>query len=264
MATRTPKEIEQQIVELYNNGIGTNEIALRFDICRATVRSILKRNDIAVRKNLPWKNKYNIHFFDTFTPASCYWAGFIAADGNIHSNRDTLSIKLANADYRHLEKFAAAIEYTGSVKQNNLYCYIDVNGKWFVDSLRDNFNIVPNKSLILEPPIKIPNNLIWHYIRGYFDGDGCITQSNGKLHVSFASGSNKILEYIRDVIYNNGIKVRKTKNNNTEKSLIQNITINYFCENALNILKLLYNESNENIYLDRKYKKFLEFYKRNN
>lgn len=264
MGTRTPKEIEQRIVELYNNGIGTNEIALRFDIHRTTVQSILKRNNITLRKTSSWKNKYNIHFFDTFTPESCYWAGFIAADGSIRSNRDTLSIKLANVDYHHLEKFAAAIEYTGSIKQNNLYCYIDVNGKWFVDALYDNFNIVSNKTLILEPPIKIPDNLIWHYIRGYFDGDGCITQTNGYLHISFTSGSNKILEYIRDIIYNNEIKIRKNKNNETEKSLIQNTHIDYFCENAFKILKLLYNESDETLYLDRKYQKYLEFLQRNN
>lgn len=37
---------------------------------------------------------------------------------------------------------------------------------------------VKQKSLILEPPIGVPSNLIIHFIRGYFDGDGSITKTH--------------------------------------------------------------------------------------
>lgn len=38
---------------------------------------------------------------------------------------------------------------------------------------------IPNKSLILKFPDEnlVPKNLIKHFIRGYFDGDGCISYS---------------------------------------------------------------------------------------
>ena len=39
-----------------------------------------------------------------------------------------------------------------------------------------NKGCVPKKSLILKFPTEnvVPNNLIRHFIRGYFDGDGCV------------------------------------------------------------------------------------------
>ena len=33
---------------------------------------------------------------------------------------------------------------------------------------------VENKSLILQFPTTVPEELMHHFIRGYFDGDGCI------------------------------------------------------------------------------------------
>ena len=41
-----------------------------------------------------------------------------------------------------------------------------------------NLGIVSNKSLTLQFPKNIPNSLIKHYLRGYFDGDGSIS-TNG-------------------------------------------------------------------------------------
>ena len=38
-------------------------------------------------------------FFDTYTPESCYWAGFIAADGYIRDDRDATTIHLCNDEY---------------------------------------------------------------------------------------------------------------------------------------------------------------------
>lgn len=62
---------------------------------------------------------------------------------------------------------------------------------------------VPNKSLILKPP-KIDNELINHFIRGYFDGDGCVSfNSKTKVYAVCILGTKEILEYI---ILHSGIK----------------------------------------------------------
>jgi len=53
----------------------------------------------------------------------------------------------------------------------------------------------PRKSLTLKFPI-IPNNLLNFFLRGYFDGDGCIyvnKNNNKELKVIFTCGSKKFL-----------------------------------------------------------------------
>ena len=37
---------------------------------------------------------HDIHFFEKYTKESCYWAGFIAADGNISIKEDSVNIHL--------------------------------------------------------------------------------------------------------------------------------------------------------------------------
>ena len=79
------------------------------------------------------------------------------------------------------------------------------------------------------------------YLRGYFDGDGCISNAGDYLHISFTSGSTVFLNQCIDFFYDLGVKIRKSKNNLTEKPIIQhNIVINYSCNNALKILDFLY------------------------
>ena len=64
---------------------------------------------------------------------------------------------------------------------------------------------VPRKSLKLEFPTTVPKHLLNHFVRGYFDGDGCATVANKKqktpqLRISFVGTKNflsslaKILE----------------------------------------------------------------------
>lgn len=80
---------------------------------------------------------------------------------------------------------------------------------------------VPNKSLILTFPNKyhVPKNLINHFIRGYFDGDGCITRrtrgDHSQISCSITSTEdmcNSILNIILDMceinahVYNVGHK----------------------------------------------------------
>ena len=42
-----------------------------------------------------------------------------------------------------------------------------------------------NKTLILKPPQNVPNELLPHFIRGFFDGDGSIVKSGGKFYEQY-------------------------------------------------------------------------------
>ena len=58
---KTPENIELKIIQLYNDGFGTNEISTMCNVHRATVQRILLRNNIKLRKRSPVK--YNVHFY---------------------------------------------------------------------------------------------------------------------------------------------------------------------------------------------------------
>lgn len=152
------------------------------------------------------KQKYivNANFFGKMTKLSCYWAGYIAADGCIKCDGKVLSFHCGPKDITHLELLKNNIEYSGPI-----YYYDDgtaelsIHNLELCKSLTKNFNIVARKSLILEPP-KLSFDEALSYIVGYLDGDGCISYSGDKLFASFR-GTESILNWIKG--YFDGIYV---------------------------------------------------------
>lgn len=150
----------------------------------------------------------NDNYFAKQTSESCYWAGFIAADGCIiekNNNNKSLSLALQKRDLNHLSKFCEDIEYDGTVRiyRSHGYdtCGIQINSIKIVDDLRSNFNITPRKSLTLQPPqIEDYINKL-SFIIGYIDGDGTIgmypDSRNGVLRLQVSCvGTKSILDWI--------------------------------------------------------------------
>ena len=144
--------------------------------------------------------------------------------------------------------------YTGNIEKSDTACRIVISGEWYVKALEKNFNIVPQKTEILQFPTQMPKQYWLSYLRGYFDGDGCITFSDNNIHISITSGSPNFLNFCIEYFYQEGIRIRKNKNNATEKPKIyNNKSIHYFLNNAKKILDLLYKNSTISTRLDRKY-----------
>lgn len=152
-------DVNKPVVELYSNGIGVCEIGKRLGVSRMKVLRTLKENNIvSERITRPYKNFFNINFFSEYNEKSCYWAGFIMADGNINSKRKVLCISLASVDKAHLEKFKSDINFTGPIsdytgynkkyKTEFQYSKITIGGKWFANDLEKNFDITPKKHLL--------------------------------------------------------------------------------------------------------------------
>lgn len=199
-------------------------------------------------------------YFETIdTEDKAYWLGFIYADGNISKAERTLTINLQGRDHGHLSKFNKCIQGNFPVKLFD----VEKNGKTYSMSqilvystkmahdLIDK-GVVPNKTNIIEFP-NIPDNLVNHFIRGYFDGDGSVCERKHKkgpsdLACSFTCGSVKFLEELRSILFQNGIKsyLVPSGENKCYLSLagLQNPDV---------FLKYIYN--NATIYLDRKYAK---------
>lgn len=226
----------------------------------------LKINRLGLKKS---KYIYNHDFFEQIdTQEKAYWLGFIFADGcvcrNETNNSCELCIKLQDGDYKHLQKFNKSI--CGNVQvdkyerksnfNNKTYhgCQIRLYSEKIVNDL-NKYGVHPNKSLDIEFP-DIDENLISHYVRGYFDGDGCITQRRQKngfsydcyVQCDFTCGSINFVNQLRSVLFKFDIKSYIVQ----EKSGVYRLRIGGM-KNCDNFLKFIYKDAN--IYLERKFKK---------
>jgi hypothetical protein len=111
-----------------------------------------------------------------------------------------------------------------------------------------------NKSYDLSFP-DIPKHLYKHFIRGNFDGDGCISVSNNRLHVSFCTASSKFKDDIISQINSIGVCIHDYPYIDDYGVTIHRPTIN---KNSDKIQLLDYMYKDCSIYLDRKYKKYLK------
>jgi len=149
----------------------------------------------------------NEHYFDELTLENCYYGGFIAADGCIYPRYKQLSFELQIRDYTQLLRFASLTEFGGKVylkeRPNrgwSAQMYV-VCERW-VEQLRHHFNIVPKKSLILQPPNLQDVNQILAYSIGYVDGDGTVGKYTNNLQNRTdwfvgASGTYELLSFIK-------------------------------------------------------------------
>jgi hypothetical protein len=254
-------DVNKPVVELYTNGIGVCEIGKRLGVSRMKVLRTLKENNIvSERITRPYKNFFNINFFSEYNEKSCYWAGFIMADGNIHSKRKVLCISLASVDKAHLEKFKSDINFTGPIsdytghdirtEKDFNYSKITIGGKWFANDLEKNFNVTAKKTFTTTLP-NIPSEFIPAFIRGYFDGDGSI-ENNGNSHIV---GTYELLSSIQDFFYKNGIKVKGKTGYGKITPTRSIYSISYNSKNADKFLDIIY--GNSKVHLDRKYNKYL-------
>lgn len=215
------------------------------------------------------KHTHDRSFFATPNPESCYWAGFIAADGCVYPPNGSIRIGLSRKDHNHIEKFKSVVVSTSPVRKiitSNGYeaSQIDIYGAYELQaSLASTFSVTQSKSQTLKPPKLNDEDDVRHFIRGYMDGDGSISFNgsgrNNHWKVSFL-GTLKMLEWIK---YNIQFYVNNT--GNPSVSPCRNIyQLIFGCYQVKKILNWLYVDSTPNTRLDRKYQKYrevLEFYK---
>lgn len=133
---------------------------------------------------------------------------------------------------------------------------------------KDLFNkgVVDAKSLILKFPTEeqVPKHLIHHFIRGYFDGDGCIaskiTKKDKNEQYTFSvAGSLNFLNICQDILVKE-IGLNKNK-------IVKNRTIfNLSYGGNLQVMKIhnyLYKECNDLVLLRKKekFEKLISDYK---
>ena len=240
---------------LANETLNIKDICKKYNISHTTFPKYLKEYlGIKIEKRV--KHTFDFNYFDSIdTEEKAYWLGFIWADGYISSS----PLKLE--DKNHLKKLQKELNTERPILTNNNRCRLLVNSKHFWETL-NNYGCIPKKSLVLKfPDISIFNNtnLIRHFIRGYFDGDGCISyyKVNNTICKPTCSliGTKEFLNSIKELLNDQQIIVNniihKDKRHITSNTYIFSITN---IETNIKFLNFLYN--NSNVYLDRKYNRY--------
>ena len=139
-------------------------------------------------------------FFSELNLLNCYWAGMLAADGYIHKNRNEIKLKLHIKDKSHLHRFVSDVSYGGNVRIDSS-CgnpYVSLSSKQWKTDLKENFGVIPTKSLILEPPPISNKEMMYSYIVGYIDGDGSIMLDRGLPRLA-VYGTESVLRWISNL-----------------------------------------------------------------
>lgn len=261
----------QQIINMWKSTWCTNkEICTKYNISEHTLMNILHKNNIDTtykKRKFTFNERY-FQYIDNEHKA--YWLGFIYADGSISSSRNTLTFSLKLEDEYLLQKLFDDI---GSNKQV-YHCYNEKYQRDYVYALLNhpllkedliNKGVVPNKTYSLKFPSSdiVPEKLIKHFIRGYFDGDGCISIPKEKYKTNVSVVGTK------DFIYGLIKYLEKKLNITFNPYKIKRSSVYCISKSGRKVvqkwLNLMYSEAT--IYLNRKREKAeiaLNYYKENN
>lgn len=189
---------------------------------------------------------FNHNFFKKIkTETNAYWLGFLMADGHINDTSKKgslqLHIHLSIKDIDHLKKFHKTINSKNKITFGKTNDIISNHSSDILCGDLIKLGCTPRKSLTLIFPTEIPINLINHFIRGYFDGDGSVCLHKGRLFIDFL-GTKMFLDKL-----NKFLPLQKNVRIKKENLFVINFSDINGCKK---IYKFLYNKST--IYLERK------------
>ena len=250
------------IFDVLNEPLTYKQLSQKYDICEQTIRKIMDEHNIQCnRTNRIYE--FNDKYFDVIdNEHKAYWLGFIYADGSHSEKRHSLTINLKEEDSYILSKFCEDIECTRDIKKyynkqfNVYYSNISVYSSHLSETLLKQ-GVPHDKSFKIVFPSNdiVPYNLKRHFIRGYFDGDGCVSIPKNicKINFSFV-GNYNFLNGIREYVESNipNFEITLSKCNHSDVYTI-NKSGRFIVQK---FLEWLYDDST--IYLQRKYNKYLK------
>lgn len=202
-------EQERIIVKMYLEGLSMEKIKDTIGIGVSVTKRVLRDWRISPR-SCGGVRPYNINsktFDDLSLEESAYWFGFLFADAGI--NRSNIYIALARKDKAHLYKFAKfmgcetrfKLGYSGKYPTASL----GFSDRPLMDKLRE-MGLEPHRPNGTRVFLYIPDISLNHFLRGWFDGDGCIYT---KPQIAFV-GNVDFLNVVQEIFISQGIAKKVT------------------------------------------------------
>lgn len=241
--------------KMYLTGNSIEFISKELNISSSRFSLWLKTEGVDVSM-CPQKKRINNDIFQIIdTEEKAYWLGFLYADGYIGLTDNRIELTLQLADIRHIEKFKEFLQSECKVSSNSYRSRLSVKNKKIKNDLIK-LGCVPQKSLILTYPTynQVPQPLMKHFIRGYFDGDGCLCVTDKTKCIDILGTYDFLYQLcIESNLDTSKIYVSKSKSNKVYRIVLGSKLDLYTFSN--------YVYEGANVYLDRKYDKYKKLMK---
>lgn len=222
------------------------------------------------------KRKYTLNeeFFENpelWGQKQAYFLGWLLSDGHHNIKNGSFSIKLQERDKKILEILKDIIQYTGNlyfIKRGIINNFIkhttnNYQNRYGLSIVRREvsnslikLDIKNNKTDKLEFPKYLKPELISHFLRGYYDGDGTISYHYNKNNLRFdihllgtINFCGKVKELLIDKFNIKFRQINKSQNKTTVQIQFSGRL------NALKFFNFVYKDAK--YVLKRKFKKFL-------
>ena len=251
---------EIEVLEQYSCLKNIHKVAEYFNMSISPIKKVLKKNGIDLTNR---RYDVNHKYFEKIdNEEKAYWLGFLYADGYIRERKfgNSLELKLSVKDNDHLELFRRCLNsnhkivYGINKTHNNgkpsfsHMCHLAMYSNELVNSIKSN-GFHSRKTFTISKP-NLNFDLMRHFIRGYFDGDGSFSFNNEtkKNTTQIVSASENFQKFIISELWLNGIKI----------NLYSGIKLQI--QNKVENLKFYnYIYKNATIFLERKKEKYEEF-----
>lgn len=276
MTSQELQEHYDEIKKMYiEENISSSQIAKFFGVKRYQINYILEKNNIQKSQSEVRRRYYlNEHYFDKIdTPNKAYILGFLYADGYNNPINNTIVLSLSVKDEEILEQIRKEV---GCEKP--LFCLYDEHkcdnykpremriltlaSKYMSEKIQK-WGLIPNKTFSLKFPTFLSKELMPHFIRGYFDGDGCVSvykdSSNERIRilVSIMSSSNFCYEMQKFLESEDIFMCVHTAKGHNGNKLIRTGSV----EEARKFMNYIYKDAE--LFVKRKREKFVSYFNDN-
>ena len=258
-----------KIISLYNSGLSLSQVAKKVNMSAGGIYKILNDKNITIRPQRSKghssgitrnrKHNFDLNFFETIdTEEKAYWLGFMYADGYVNYN-GLVSINLQEKDKDHLYKFKETLKaYSTELKYNSRSKSYNISlrsVKMSSDLIKLGCKQKKSLTLLFPKESQVPKDLLHHFMRGYFDGDGCICVTEKTNTFSLLGTFDFIDKYYDEVLLNTG----DTKHSLYKKNNVYELAISK-PKSIDKIYEYLYKDAS--VFLERKKEKFLQNHRR--
>jgi hypothetical protein len=217
-----------------------------------------------------------VTYFDRWSPDMAWALGFLVADGNLFYQGSDAGVELWRITYtqkereileelctrlgvphKHIAERTGWFDLPGG-KRAYCTCYhVAFTSKHMFERLLE-LGVMPNKSLQMKR-VSVHKKYFTHFLRGYFDGDGCFSWSTKPRcrtpRVSFTSGSRQFLRWLEAKIS----KYYSMPGGRLRRKPKGAWTLRYRKNASLKLMGLMYFAQDATLFLQRKKKSLLAY-----
>ncbi len=239
------EELDIIVSLYYKEQLNLKEIAELYNVGHSTIERFLKRNNYVLKTSGTHKNglSFNKEYFKEIDSSNkAYYLGLLYADGALFKDNYAVSLTLKDDDSYIIEEFKQELNYTGRVKhlntkseQHSNISYIQLYSKeFYYNCLAKGLKDRKSNCLLFPDNNILSDQYLYDFIRGYFDGDGCVhfIPDRGCLRVNIV-GTFEFLTSLQNIFVDtlgfSKVKiVQKSINNNFSLQINRNEDIHCF------------------------------------